>query len=418
VKIISGGVPEARVQDVRWWRRSLARLIAADPGLRRLRAAAQVIVAVLVALAVAVPGLSALGQPLTAVAPAAVVAMMSLLAVREGGTRTRVITTLLLPVSATTAIALAAAARGSPVVGELVFLAVMFVAVYVRRFGPRAFALGMVAFIGYFLALFLQAQLSAVPAMSVAAFVGAGAAVLARFVMLRERPDRAWTRGVRSLQARVRTLLHAMDDRRGRPESPEGQRRVHDELLRLNATALALGTGFDALSSLPDERADELRGHVLDVELTAGALVAAVDGLLDDGASAPTVAQVTAVLQDDVGRAAVDLREIADHLDGAGSPVVALAVRRVSAAARDLDAATRAMQRVPDFGTAGEPADPQAAEGAAATRTGRARTGWTTTSPPGAGCCRPPGPRCRWSSPGRSRSSSAGSSRPASGSGR
>jgi hypothetical protein len=131
-----------------------------------------------------------------AVAPAAVVAMISMLAVRDRG-RAGVVTTLLLPVAATVSFTLAALTSGSVPAGELVFLAVMFVAVYVRRFGPRALAAGMAAFIGYFLALFLQVRLAAVPAMAGAAAVGAGTALLARHVLLRERPDRAWNSGVR-----------------------------------------------------------------------------------------------------------------------------------------------------------------------------------------------------------------------------
>ncbi len=143
--------------------------------------------------------------------------------------------------------------------------------------------------------------------MAGAAVVGACAALLARFVLLPERPDSAWRSGVRALRARVHTLLHAVDALGAEPGSAVRRRRVHDELLRLNATALSLGTTFAALDELPPERADELRRHVLDVELAAGALVTAVDGLVDgpvDAAARPAVAQVTAALDHDVAEAA------------------------------------------------------------------------------------------------------------------
>ena len=120
-----------------WWRRFLTRLVAADPGMRRFRAAIQVIVAVLVAIGIAFPLLTALGQPAAAVAPAAVVAMLSMLAVRTGG-REGAITMLLLPVSASVSFTLAASVHGSMRLGEVVFVVVMFVAVWMRRFGPRA----------------------------------------------------------------------------------------------------------------------------------------------------------------------------------------------------------------------------------------------------------------------------------------
>jgi uncharacterized membrane protein YccC len=305
---------------VGWWRRFLTRLVAADPGMRRFRAAVQVIVAVVLAVGVTLPVLTALHQPLVAVAPAAVVGMVSMLAVRSRG-REGVITTLLLPVAATVSFTLAALVHGSIRIAELVFLVVMFGAVWMRRFGPRWFAAGMAAFIGYFLALFLQASFATLPAMAAAAFVGAGAALLARFVLLPERPEKAWQSGVRALRARVHTLLHAVDALGEESASTAKRRRVHDELLRLNATALSLGTTFTALDALPAERADELRRHVLDVELAAGGLVTAVDGLIDE------------------------------PVDGAGSPSIGMAVRRLAAAAADLGTATQAMQHdidVPD----------------------------------------------------------------------
>ena len=333
-----------------WWRPWLTRIVAADPGMRRARSAAQVIVAVALAVAAALPLLRITGQPATAVAPAAVVAMVSMLAVRERG-RTGVVTTLLLPVAAAVSFILAGLTHDLPLLRELVFLVVMFVAVYIRRFGPRAFAAGMAAFIGYFLTLVLQAPLALVPAMIGAGVVGAGAALLARFVLLRERPDKAWRSGIRAMQARVHTLMRAIDDV-GEDPSDQHRRRVHDELLRLNATTLSLGTAFDALDALPDDEADALRERVLDVELAAGFVVTAVDGLLDEPADTvalPAVARVTHALDDDAVDAAEVSRDVADRLDGAGAPVVGMAVRRLAAAAGDLRTALQRMDDLPDL---------------------------------------------------------------------
>lgn len=172
---------------MRWWTRSQARLVAADPGLRRLRSAARIVLGVVVALGLAVPAVSVLGQPLTSVALAAVVAMISLLAVDDAGTRAQVITTLLMPLSAALSLTAAGLTTGSTLAGEGVFLVVMFVAVYVRRFGSRATALGMAAFIAYFLALFLRIAPAAVPPTVGAGVLGALAALLVRFGLLRER---------------------------------------------------------------------------------------------------------------------------------------------------------------------------------------------------------------------------------------
>ena len=42
------------------------------------------------------------------------------------------------------------------VIADVVFVIVTMVAVYLRRFGPRGFALGMAAFMPFFLTQFLQ----------------------------------------------------------------------------------------------------------------------------------------------------------------------------------------------------------------------------------------------------------------------
>ena len=213
--------------------------------------------------------------------------MVSMLAVRDRG-RTGIITTLLLPVAATVSFTLAALTRGSTLLRELVFLAVMFVAVYIRRFGPRALAAGMAAFIGYFLTLGHRG----------AAVGGArdgrgggrrrGGGVAGPPRAFARTPDRAWQSGLRALRARVHTLLHAVDDAGAEPDSLPTPPPMHDELLRLNATSLSLASGFDALDALPDDEADDLRRRVLDVELAAGSLVAAVDGLPRRRSARPT----------------------------------------------------------------------------------------------------------------------------------
>ena len=251
----------------------------------------------MLAVGVALPAADGLHQPATAVAPAAVVAMVSMLAVRDRG-RDGMVTTLLLPVAATVSFTLAALTHGSTLLARAGVPRVMFVAVYIRRFGPRAFAAGMAAFIGYFLTLVLAAPLAAVPAMAGAAVVGAGAALLARFVLLRERPDKAWQSGMRALRARVHTLLHAIDDVGEEPDrtaAPPGARRA----AAAQRDVAVAGTGSTRSTRCPTTRPTTLRRRVLDVELAAGSLVTAVDGLLDepvDAAARPAVARVTAAL--------------------------------------------------------------------------------------------------------------------------
>lgn len=292
------------------------------------------------------------GFPLTAVAPAIITVMLSLLAVRTGSVNERILTTGLMPLAATAGIALstAADALGGLLTGEVLFLVVIVVAVILRRFGPRATALGTIGFMGFFLALFLQATPDMILPMGIASLCGAIGALLARFVILREPARATWRRAVEALVARVGTLRAEIDARLlganepgrtaaspthsrqsvaphdqtrhfganepgptaaspthsrqsvaphddtrhfganepGRmPRTGRANERVAAELMRLNDTAVSMGSGFPFVDDLPAEQADEIRGRVLDVDLAATELVAAVRAGGDDAAGTP-----------------------------------------------------------------------------------------------------------------------------------
>jgi hypothetical protein len=70
------------------------------------------------------------------------------------------ITMALLPVPAALAITAAALLAPHRVASDVVFVVIVFAAVYIRRFGARGRALGMVAFMAYFFTLYLRASIS------------------------------------------------------------------------------------------------------------------------------------------------------------------------------------------------------------------------------------------------------------------
>lgn len=84
--------------------------------------------------------------------------MQSSAAVKDKTQHERIVTTLLLVFPAVVSVSLSAVLSQFGKVADVGFIVVLFAAVWVRRYGPRGTALGMVAFICYFFALFLQAQ--------------------------------------------------------------------------------------------------------------------------------------------------------------------------------------------------------------------------------------------------------------------
>jgi uncharacterized membrane protein YccC len=146
-------------------------------------------------------------------------------------------------------------ALGSYRIVSLVFLVVLLaVAVYVRRWGPRGFAGGLVAFNGGFLGFFLHAELSITDIGWLAADLGIGvlASLVVRFGLF--RPDRIATlkRMRRSWRARADRLVELsaaileVDDH----HRAGLQERLRRQVVRLNESTLMIDAQL--AESVPD----------------------------------------------------------------------------------------------------------------------------------------------------------------------
>ncbi|MFE7181875.1 FUSC family protein [Streptomyces erythrochromogenes] len=181
-------------------------LHATDPGLVRLVGAAHTVGAICLSLAV----LWALGFAtpfLVAAGSSALVWSMVLTGPREA--EQAVTHALGLPaalLSATAAVLLAP----YPVVSGAVFVALLFVTVYVRRYGPRGTALGMNAFQMYFVMQFVPLPADQLPQLWAALAVAFGCGAFVRFVLLRTSPDRSFVRLRRSVRACLGDVAEAL----------------------------------------------------------------------------------------------------------------------------------------------------------------------------------------------------------------
>ncbi|GAA4812153.1 FUSC family protein [Actinomycetospora chlora] len=198
----------ARWTDVRTW------LAGVDPGLTRLRLASIAVAAMTVAVGVVAAGRAALAptEPVTVLLFAGVLAMISNLAVNEPDLPRRRVTTalMLLPAAASTVLGAFLAPYRIP--AAAVFVLVMVVAVWVRRYGPRGFALGMAGFMPYFFTQFLRIAPAQLPWLLIAAVVGIASTLLLRGVVFAERPERTLRRQVTAFRARAHALVSATDD--------------------------------------------------------------------------------------------------------------------------------------------------------------------------------------------------------------
>ncbi|MEU6058895.1 FUSC family protein [Streptomyces sp. NPDC047097] len=131
----------------------LKRMFAApDPGRLRLRAATRAVLGI--GGAVVVTGLA--GHSLTAAVTGGLAALLALFTVTDATVRGQLITTALLPAAGFPVLALAALLHDHPFARDLVFLAIVGAGVYARRWGPRGHALGVFAFMTFFVTQFLH----------------------------------------------------------------------------------------------------------------------------------------------------------------------------------------------------------------------------------------------------------------------
>jgi hypothetical protein len=151
--------------------------VVPDAGRLRLRGALRAVLGI--GSAVAVCALT--GHSLGAVIAGGLAALLALFAVTDPTVRGQVLTTALLPAAGLPVLALAAVLQGQPPARDLAFLAVAAAAVYARRWGPRGHALGVFAFMAFFLAQFLHTVPGQLPGLYSAVLLALAASSAVRF---------------------------------------------------------------------------------------------------------------------------------------------------------------------------------------------------------------------------------------------
>ncbi|MFG3114720.1 FUSC family protein [Streptomyces sp. NPDC048197] len=242
------------------------RFAASDPGLLRLMAGLRTVGAILVTLVV----LALLHTGVTLMVAGAMTAMVATFAIREKEVRGQAITLALgLPV-ALAAMTLGALLHADVIAGDLAFLALIFGAVYSRRFGDRGTALGLIGFQVYFVSLFVRATVPALPQVALTLAVAFVCSAVVRFTVVPETPQRTLARLRAAFRARlaqlVATHLALMDAEPGQLDD------VLDDLrrdtARLHEAALMIQGRLE--EGTPDETtAGLLQRRVADAEIAA-----------------------------------------------------------------------------------------------------------------------------------------------------
>ena len=249
------------------------RLRASDPGLGRLRTAAAAAGGMAAALAAeyAFATLTGTTGParLMAMMVGAVVAMTGSMALAGTGVWRKIRDAVFFPVAVGAGLLAGAAVDQRRTVMLVGFVVVMFVAVFVRRFGLPFFFYGFMLWIGYFFASFLRVTFAMVPALLVSVAV-------ATVTVFRTNPRTALRSTWRAYLARGRAMLRAcaalVDPDPGGCDARDVQ-RLRRRLGARQAGVAEAGLMVEAWSEEPGALAPEwsgpaLRRHAIDVQQT------------------------------------------------------------------------------------------------------------------------------------------------------
>ncbi|MDX2516081.1 FUSC family protein [Streptomyces stelliscabiei] len=151
--------------------------MAPDPGRLRLRVALRAVLGI----GLAVTAAEAAGLSLTASIAAGLTALLALFTVADPTVRGQAVTTALLPAAGFPVLALATVLHDLPTLRDALWLVVIFCGVHARRWGPRGHALGIFAFMTFFVTQFLHAVPGQLPELYTAMTLALTASSAVRF---------------------------------------------------------------------------------------------------------------------------------------------------------------------------------------------------------------------------------------------
>ena len=241
-----------------WW----DRLVASDVGLIRFVSAVRVTIAVVLSFLV-IDALSHLTTlPMVMIVMGIIESLFGSIAVRDPSPGKQRVTLLLTPIPAAVALTVGTVLAPWRTIGDAAFIIVIFAATYARRFGPRATALGMVAYISYFIGIFLHLPLAQLPYQFLALAIGAASAFVVRFVLLPDRPEQTLRHVLTSFYQRIGQILDEIDQAAASGGwDGASRRRMRRRVTQLNEAALAAEGQIEALD--PDRLAPASRRSVL-----------------------------------------------------------------------------------------------------------------------------------------------------------
>jgi uncharacterized membrane protein YccC len=244
----------------------LRNLMSTDPGLLRLLLATRGTLSVLMAVLLLTFTAWITGRPATDFAFGAVLSMIGPFVMRDATRKQRQMTLLLLLPPAVVAATVASLAAERPPMGEIWFLALVFVCALLQNWHPRAIGIGLVSVVMTYIGLYLRLPPQSLPVQLASLGLGVAAVWLVCFVLFPLRPLATLRRAVRSVERLAGDILHEVAE-------PGASGNWQPLLSRLNTAALA---AEDQIELLEEPGRLDVRLHLFGLEQAIARLVALI----------------------------------------------------------------------------------------------------------------------------------------------
>lgn len=323
-------------------------LIGTDPGLLRLRLAVRAAISLGLVVGVMQFVAPRVGIPtVVAILLGGMIAMNGSFSASSRPPRDAAVTLLFFPVAAAIGVLPGTLVAGHRKAQLGIFVLVMVAAVFVRRYGPRGFQYGMIAWLAYFFTMFVGFRRDQF--WDVLAVIAAATACVAvsAILLTADRPQSAYAAARRAFDVRVAALAETVSEAiSGRLRPDRAARVLHAKGFRVVEAALIVD-GY--LAALPQDEespaAVQIRRGLLDVELAAEGLATIAARLVQQAELPDGFRPELAAALDDVhrwdltaaGRRAATLAQRLDNVEDVPADV-----------ARDLRAASRALLQLID----------------------------------------------------------------------
>ena len=218
------------------------RFCASDPGLIRFCSALTTVGGVLLTLLI----LGVAGTSVWGMVVGALIAMIAGYAVSDPRPRGQAVTLVLSPPVGVLALILGALLAPYRAATDIVLLLLIFTAVYVRRYGPRAKSLCDVAFQLLFVSQLAGVTFEQLPSLCLIVALATGCSGIVRLGLVRATPERTLRRLRHAFRARLGEVVDAMIDvARAESNADRATAALQRQIARLHQCALMIQSRLD-----------------------------------------------------------------------------------------------------------------------------------------------------------------------------